>query len=129
MTQSDGQSDGKRSRSVEVPATRVDRGEHGEDQHESDDELDAERLLNGQCVVDRGQSDVSAYILGRQQVEKSRTRSGTDALGDDEENAANSTNSTCDQEGDSDRWVDVSSAVTRRTIIIIIGVDCTRRER
>lgn len=109
MTYSNRQTDGERSRSTNVIALAVTGGEDSEDQDEGDEELHSECLLRMDLIVRQGHAQI-ALVLGRcDALQQGRTKEGSDALRHHKEAGPRHTDLPCDQHGDRDGRVDVSS--------------------
>lgn len=115
VTQSDGESDGKRRRTVEVRATTVAAGKDGQNQNHGYHKLDPERLFPRQARVDGGQTEVSADRLRGQALQHRRPGHRSRALGGDVEQGPGDADATAGEHRHRHRRVDVTAALVGET--------------
>jgi len=93
MAHGDGKSDGERSRSADARSVGVARGEHGQHEHEGDEQLDAEHHSERHSSVRLRRTHHVRAVVRRQALKERSADDCTDCLNHDvQERTAVTTN-------------------------------------
>ena len=116
MSEQDGKSNSERSRPVQVVATLVNCGEHGEGEQEGTHGLHAHPLTRGQQRVDAIHGEVGPDERRRREcLGENYSEEGAEALTDAVAECPHRGDVAGDGEGDADGRVDVTAARVRQT--------------